>query len=215
MLQLTYAQLPPDEIDAQFEAIIGAGMKMNTIIESLLMLSSLRLQQKVQHSTLNMGSIVEEVLYHLQPQIQQAQAKIALPQQWSVSYGYAPWVEEVWINYLTNALKYGGTPPQIEIGADQPIDGIARFWVQDNGAGITPEQQALLFTPFTRLYNAKVQGHGLGLSIVQRIVAKLGGEVGVESYPGCGSRFFFTLPIDCPTAQPNEPIAIPVQVSQS
>jgi signal transduction histidine kinase len=60
---------------------------------------------------------------------------------------------------------------------------------------LTPEQQAQLFTPFTRLYTTEAEGHGLGLSIVQRIVTRLGGEVGVESAPGMGSSFWFTLPV--------------------
>ena len=71
---------------------------------------------------------------------------------------------------------------------------MVRFWVRDNGTGIPPEQQARLFTPFTRLAQARATGHGLGLSIVQRIVEKLGGQVGVESQPGQGSLFSFTLP---------------------
>jgi signal transduction histidine kinase len=66
--------------------------------------------------------------------------------------------------------------------------------VRDNGPGLTPEDQAKLFTPFTRVSEAQIEGHGLGLSIVQRIVEKLGGTVGVESAPGQGSTFFFTLP---------------------
>jgi two-component system sensor histidine kinase/response regulator len=70
-----------------------------------------------------------------------------------------------------------------------------RFWVRDNGPGLTPEEQARLFTPFTRLHQESVQGYGLGLSIVQRIVEKLGGQVGVESVIGQGSTFSFTLPI--------------------
>jgi len=69
-----------------------------------------------------------------------------------------------------------------------------QFWVQDNGPGLTAEQQSQLFTQFTRLHQVRVEGHGLGLSIVQRIVTKLGGEVGVESVVGQGSRFWFTLP---------------------
>jgi signal transduction histidine kinase len=67
--------------------------------------------------------------------------------------------------------------------------------VRDNGPGLDPADQARLFTPFTRLDQVPVKGHGLGLSIVQRIIEKLGGEVGVESEPGQGSTFFFTLPL--------------------
>jgi two-component system sensor histidine kinase/response regulator len=73
-------------------------------------------------------------------------------------------------------------------------DGMVRFWVRDNGPGITPEAQSRLFTPFTRLDQVSIQGHGLGLSIVRRIVEKLGGQVGVESQVRQGSVFSFTLP---------------------
>jgi signal transduction histidine kinase len=70
---------------------------------------------------------------------------------------------------------------------------MVRFWVHDNGPGIAPEAEAQLFVPFTRLDQIRVKGHGLGLSIVRRIVEKLGGRVGEESQPGQGSTFFFTL----------------------
>ena len=67
---------------------------------------------------------------------------------------------------------------RLELGAEAQPDGMVRFWVRDNGAGLTPEDQARLFTPFTRLDQVQVKGHGLGLSIVRRIVEKLGGQVG-------------------------------------
>ena len=73
-------------------------------------------------------------------------------------------------------------------------DGQARFWVQDNGKGLTEAERAKLFTEFSRVHDQSIKGHGLGLSIVYRIVARLGGEVGVESEVGKGSRFYFTLP---------------------
>ena len=72
--------------------------------------------------------------------------------------------------------------------------GKIQFWVEDNGRGIPPTDQRHLFKPHTRVYDRKVKGEGLGLSIVRQIVRKCGGDVGVESEPGAGSRFWFTLP---------------------
>ena len=113
---------------------------------------------------------------------------------WPRALGHAAWVEEVWANYLSNAIKYGGQPPRVMLGAEPQQDGMVRYWVRDNGPGLAPEDQARLFTPFTRLDQVRVKGHGLGLSIVRRIVEKLGGQVGVESQLGQGSTFFFILP---------------------
>ena len=70
-----------------------------------------------------------------------------------------------------------------------------RFWIRDNGAGLSEEEKKKLFTQFTRLHLNQAQGHGLGLSIVQRIVKRLDGDVGVESDLGQGSTFYFTLPL--------------------
>ena len=87
-----------------------------------------------------------------------------------------------------------GRPPWLELGGERQPNGLIRFWVRDNGKGLTPEEQAQLFTPFTRLDPVRAMGHGLGLSIVRRIVKKPGGQVGVESQVGQGSTFFFALP---------------------
>ena len=128
--------------------------------------------------------------------IAEMQASVTLPADWPTALGYAPWVEEVWINYLTNACKYGGRPPEIQLGAEALHDGRVRFWVRDNGNGVLPEDHDRLFKPFTRLEQARARGHGLGLSIVRRIIERQGGQVGVISHgvPGEGSEFYFTLP---------------------
>ena len=119
-----------------------------------------------------------------------------LVDEWPTALGHAPWVEEVWENYLSNAIKYGGKPPRVEMGATIQADGMLCFWVQDNGVGLTQSEQADLFLPFTRHGRGGRSGYGLGLSIVQRIVEKLGGRVGVKSegVSGKGSLFCFTLP---------------------
>jgi signal transduction histidine kinase len=124
----------------------------------------------------------------------QGEIELSSRPAWPMVLGYAPWLQEVWANYLSNGLKYGGWPPRLTLGAAPQSNGMIRFWVQDNGPGLTPEAQGLLFTEFTRLEELRAEGHGLGLSIVRRIVEKLGGEVGVESTLGQGSVFYFTLP---------------------
>jgi signal transduction histidine kinase len=141
-----------------------------------------------------MGALVEETVQRLHNLIAEYQAEIIVAKEWPTAIGHAPWVAEIWVNYLSNAIKYGGRPPRAELGADQSPDGGVRFWVRDNGKGLTAEEQQRLFTPFTQLHHSQAVGHGLGLSIVQRIAAKLGGAVGVESAPGKGSLFWFTLP---------------------
>jgi len=84
----------------------------------------------------------------------------------------------------------------VEIGASQEAENIC-FWIRDNGLGLDKAAMAKLFMPFTRLHQTSVEeGDGLGLSIVQRIIEKLGGEVGVESEIGKGSKFYFRLITD-------------------
>jgi two-component system sensor histidine kinase/response regulator len=140
-----------------------------------------------------MAGIVAEARERLTPMIETSEVEIILPAEWPLVEGHDSWVEEVWLNYLSNAIKYGGWPPRVELGADTQSDGMVRFWVRDNGRGLTLDEQARLFTPFTRLETMRADGHGLGLSVVQRIVDKLGGQIGIESAPGQGSTFSFTL----------------------
>jgi signal transduction histidine kinase len=177
--------------------IAGTARKMNSVIDELLLLAEVR-KADVNMEPLDMGNIINAARKRLQPMIEQHEAEISLPDTWPAVLGHEPWVEQVWVNYLSNAIKYGGERPRIELGTDidqatRPSGRSVRFWVRDHGPGLTEEEQEQLFTPFTRLGNRRAEGHGLGLSIVQRIVEKLDGEVGVESRPGEGSTFYFTL----------------------
>lgn len=170
-----------------------ASSKTFSIINSLLLLSSVR-SQTVQMTTVNMADIVAQVQEQIAHIIKTYQGKVIIPLEWPVAQGHAPWIEEVWVNYMINGLKYGGKPPHLELGATPLDNGDIRFWVHDNGPGLTIEEQNHLFIPFTRISQARIEGHGLGLSIVQRIIEKCNGQVGVESQVGQGSTFYFTLP---------------------
>ena len=166
---------------------------MENIIDDLLLLASLR-QQEVGLEPVPMHSVLRNARQRLQPMIEQYDAELVSVIDYPLTLGYAPWVEGVWVNYISNAIKYGGRPPRVELGYTDLQNGFVQFWVADNGNGLTLEQQEKLFVPFSRLDRKMAKGHGLGLSIVRQIIEKLGGEVGVHSRAGEGSCFSFTLP---------------------
>jgi signal transduction histidine kinase len=195
VLEALGGALTPDEHRDQMHALVQSGRKMSNIIDELLLLASVRRMNDVSMHALDMAAIVNSVLQRMSTLPERQAAEIVLPVSWPAALGHAPWVEEVWANYLSNALRYGGQPPHVELGAEELAGGWVRFWVHDNGPGIQPEQQVRLFVPFTRLDHGHANGHGLGLSIVQRIIERMGGQVAVESGPGQGSVFSFTLPL--------------------
>ncbi len=194
LLKSDYASLSDDELQQATEAMYQKGHKVINIIDALLLLASVRRMEEIELEPLPMDHILSEALERLARMIEQHQANINLPDAWPTALGHGPWIEEVWVNYVSNAIKYGGRPPQVTLGATEQPDGMVRFWVRDNGPGLSPHQQSQLFTKFERLGQANIEGHGLGLSIVRRIVEKLGGQVGVESEEEEGSTFYFTLP---------------------
>jgi signal transduction histidine kinase len=190
--------LKGEELSYHLRLMARNGHKMSSIIDELLLLASMRKLGEIELEPLDMARIVDEARVRLIYLVEEHQAEILLPEAWPVALGYGPWVEEVWANYMSNAIKYGGRPPRVEMGATVQEDDIVRFWIRDNGRGLTPDEQARLFTLFTRLDRVSAKGHGLGLSIVRRIVEKMSGQVGVESQVGQGSTFYFTLPLAPP-----------------
>jgi signal transduction histidine kinase len=187
----------PQHVLKDLHEIKLAAGKMVDIIEALLLLAGVS-KQRVDMIPLDMATIVTEVQQRLSYMIQEYQGHIHFPRAWPQACGYAPWVEEIWANYISNGLKYGGQPPRLQLGADSENNGLIRFWVRDNGYGLSQEQQQHLFIPFAQINQKRhKESHGLGLSIIRNVVKKLGGQVGVESRVGQGSTFYFTLPKSC------------------
>lgn len=180
---------------ALIQTIIQTSQQMNRIISELLVLASVR-QKDFVPIPVEMGRVVEQVEQRLAAVIQENQASIKKPESWPIALGHAAWLEEVWVNYIDNAIKYGGKPPKLVLGADHIGKGYIQFWVKDNGPGLSEGEISQLFTPFTQFSKDEPQRHGLGLSIVRRIIEKMNGAVGVESsaISGEGCKFHFTLP---------------------
>lgn len=202
IMGLSQIMLEGLEKDAQLyrdiDSIYNASVNMETITNTLLVLAAIRYDD-VPLELLDMKEIVDQSVAQVKHRVAYRKATLEIPDQWPVAAGVARWVQQIWINYLTNALKYGGRPPLIALGADEPADdGTVRFWIQDNGKGMTPDQQKKLFVEFSRVGRSDDESLGLGLSVVKRIARKLGGDVGVVSEPGKGSTFWFTLHSDLP-----------------
>ena len=195
LLERQFQSYSDSELEAGLHRISESGRALMNIVDALLLLAKVQGKEEIALELLDMEPLVKETLDRLSDKITQANARIHLPDQWLPVVGYKPWIKEGWANYLSNAIKYGGQPPEIEVGVIQSSEGMAKYWVRDNGPGLTPAEQGKVFNRFERLGQQEVEGNGLGLSLVRRIIEKLGGDVGVDSRVGEGSFFYFTLPM--------------------
>lgn len=199
---VAYSDLLVDDLEGQVEEtnftflknIQATAYKMDEIVSALLSLAKARKDEIMPHK-IDMNSIVQQVQSRVQDMVITHQATLDIQSNLPAALGDAAWLEEVWVNYVTNAIKYGGKPPQITIGATPLENGLIQYWVKDNGDGLNAEELTKLFRKFERLSQHKIDGHGLGLTIVKTIIEKLGGQVGVTSggIPGEGTTFSFTL----------------------
>lgn len=106
-------------------------------------------------------------------------------------------IQQVLTNLVSNAIKYSPENGEVKIVISMTEDRLVRFEVIDQGRGIAPEDQALIFEKFRQATNAEnplVKGTGLGLAIAKALVEQHGGTIGVHSKPGQGSTFYFTVP---------------------
>ena len=182
-----------DDYTMECVNIIGnSASRCKTIVNELLLLSSVKVHQ-IELRPLDMPVIIDEAICRLKNMINKYDAVIDHPGSWPAAKGHAPWVEEVWCNYISNAIKYGGEPPQITLFAERHNDELVKFGVKDNGSGVPADIIDDLFKPVSDITHIGPKGYGLGLSIVSRIVNKLGGEVWAENNPLHGSGFYFTL----------------------
>jgi len=113
-------------------------------------------------------------------------------------------IEHVLQNLISNAIKYSrkGVTPEIHVSAKLEDDAWV-FAIRDNGMGIEPQYQQVIFQVFHRLHGKDIPGTGVGLALAQKIIETNAGKMWVESEPGVGSTFYFTIPVASETAAVN------------
>ncbi|MBM4044000.1 MAG: PAS domain S-box protein [Planctomycetes bacterium] len=168
--------------------------KMNSLIEGLLALSRVNTESNPPTliDLIAMMKRVEEILTF---EIEEKGVLLVVGELPTIIGDQAA-VEKVFTNLVENAVKYmpKRDAPKIEVGCVTKGD-CYEFFVKDNGIGIDPANFSRIFKPFGRVGQGDAKGFGMGLSIAKRIVEKHGGRIWVESQPGAGATFRFTLPI--------------------
>jgi|GEM_PF-4843484 len=193
LLERRYGQDLSGEAREFLQFAIGGAQDVQRMIGDLLTLYRVD-ARPVSDERAQAEAACDEAIQELQPLIAQTGANVtraALPR---VAVQHAQLVQ-VFHHLIDNALKYrDATPPQVHVAARQE-DGRWLFSVQDNGTGIDPKNGQAIFSAFRRLVrDEQCPGSGIGLAICQKIVQRYGGRIWVESQPGAGSTFWFTLP---------------------
>jgi PAS domain S-box-containing protein len=191
-----------DKIDKDATEFIGFAVdgarRMQVLISDLLTYSRVGTQAKPFQPT-DCTRVVEIALRNLSMAIKESGATVAHDALPTVM-GDATQLTQLFQNLVANALKFrGAQPPEVRVQV-QPEDGFWRFSIRDNGIGIAPEHFEKIFVLFKRLHTQReYSGTGLGLAICKKIVESHGGQIWVESQPGSGTCFYFTIPQVDPT----------------
>jgi signal transduction histidine kinase len=166
---------------------------MDDLLADLLALSSIS-QQRMDLVPVNLETVVQHALSRLEKDIQEKNARVETIGPWPRVLAQTLTLGQVVFNLMSNALKFAApdTQPLLRVRAEEQGEFV-RVWVEDNGIGIAPEYQEQVFRLFNRLDGEKYSGTGIGLTIVQKGIERMGGRVGLESTPGRGSRFWFEL----------------------
>ncbi|MBI2218883.1 MAG: hypothetical protein HYU51_16480 [Candidatus Rokubacteria bacterium] len=190
-----------DELGRHYVERLQANVEqMERLIQDLLTLSRVGRDGRTPGSV-DLAEVVEDVLAEVGEPIRTRGIKVTvgeLPELWAIRVQ----LEQVMRNLLGNAVKFIGdaATPAVEVGATRRPDGW-ECWVCDNGIGIDPAYHEKVFEIFQRLGEVEVDGTGVGLAIVKKIVDGAGGRVWVESAKGCGATFRFTWPAPAAAAR--------------
>ncbi|MDS0474420.1 PAS domain S-box protein [Natrinema sp. 1APR25-10V2] len=193
LLEGRYADELDQDAEEFIEYAVDGAERMREMIEDLLAYSRIDTEAEPLEPT-DCGAVIENALRNLERQIEESDATIDVGSLPTVEADRNQ-LEQVFQNLVSNAIKYrGDDPPEIEISAERD-GGEWVFQVADNGIGMDSEQTDRIFDVFERLHtDEEYSGTGIGLAQCEKIIDRHGGDIWVESEPGDGSTFYFTIP---------------------
>ncbi len=190
--------------------ILRAGHHLLTLINEVLDLARIESGRlSLSPEPLPLAELVRETHALVQPLAQQREVALSVaPLQGLVVRADRLRLKQVLLNLLSNAVKYNRAGGTVQVEAQAQDMFTVRIRVRDSGIGIAAHSLPQLFQPFSRVSGSTAEGTGIGLSISQRLVAMMGGRIGVHSTPGVGSEFWVELPSD-QLADPPPPLLTP------
>jgi PAS domain S-box-containing protein len=176
--------------------IVNAAERMDLLVHDLLVFSRLG-HTSLELAPIALRELVLEVIAQVESELQNRNGRVEIPETMPHVMAHATTLRQILINLVSNAVKFvaPGVQPLVRIEAIEDGEW-AVLSVRDNGIGIAPEDQKRIFRVFERLHSTEIYpGTGLGLAIVKKGAERMGGQAGVESHPGEGSRFWIRLPL--------------------
>jgi PAS domain S-box-containing protein len=173
---------------------VDGSRRMNSLITALLELAQVN-SRAAPAAAVDVGAVCRGAIDNLSTAIEDSGAKVVCDEELPVVLGDEGQLTQLFQNLIGNAIKFRGPQAPVITVEARPDHGQWQFAVRDNGIGIDPAQHERVFQIFQRLHTReKYAGTGIGLSICQRIVQRHGGRIWIESTPGEGTTFYFTLP---------------------
>ncbi len=194
MLKKTFAGKLGPEADQYIDLTVEGALRMEQLLKDLRSFAQVSMDGEEPAEDVDAGAILDKALENLAAHIRESGACItSTPLPFLRIHEFQ--LEQLFQNLIGNSIRYRSAGPlRIHVAAEQ-LDTESVFSVADNGIGIEPQFKEQIFGMFKRLHStAEYPGTGMGLAICQRIVDRVGGRIWVESEPGKGSTFFFTIP---------------------
>jgi signal transduction histidine kinase len=183
--------------------MVDGAERMKKMIDGLLIYSRVSTQPHP-FQRMDLNEIVSHInKFELSILIEETNTVVEVPKPLPLIIGDAAQLTQLMQNLIANGIKYQkrGSRPVITITSKPAADGMVRIEVTDNGIGIKPEYHSAVFGMFKRLHGKEYEGTGIGLATCKKIVERHNGKIGIESQPGKGSTFWFTI-AEVPTPTP-------------